>query len=120
VDIVLTLALAAGIFWVAEALWRHAPSVPDDGGGAAIVDSGLFSAAFIRRRLDALTAELDRLDHDPDVFAKAFHTTVARSAYQELLAEASRLVDQPRGNPGQTLDADVVGPARNTREVLEL
>jgi hypothetical protein len=119
VDILLTLAMSAGFFWIAEALWRRTPPTPDE-SGAAIVDYGLFSAAFIRRRLDALAAELDRLDDDPEVFAKAFHTKVARSAYQELMAEASRLVDQPRGNPGQTLDVDVVGPARNTREVLEL
>ena len=118
-DILLTLAMSAGIFWIAEALWRRTPPVPDDAGGA-IVDYALFSATFIRRRLDALAAELERLDGDPDVFAKAFHTTVARSAYQELLAEASRLVDQPRANPGQTLDVDIVGPGRNTREVIEL
>jgi hypothetical protein len=94
-----------------------------DGPGEAdetTVEWGLFSWQFIRRRLDALSEELERLDRDPDVFAKAFHTMVARSAYEALLADASRLADQPRRYAGQTLDVEFVGPSTGMREVLEL
>lgn len=84
------------------------------------MEFGLFSLAFIQRRLDALAAELDRLDHDPEIYAKAFHTLVARATYQELLADASRLTDLSRRSVGPTLEVELVESSAGRREVLEL
>ncbi len=61
------------------------------------VHSGLFSQEFVQRRLDALADELDRLDTDPDVFARAFRTTVARNAVDALRAEAAALTERSPG-----------------------
>ena len=52
---------------------------------------GLFSREFIQWRLDVLADELARIDHDPGVMARGFRTTVARSAYEALLADAAAL-----------------------------
>jgi hypothetical protein len=84
------------------------------------VEWGLFTSSFIRRRLDALAEELDRLDRDPDIFAKAFHTTVARSAYEALRVDASKLSDQPWTFSAPTLEFELIGPSTGTREELEL
>ena len=123
-EILFTVTVSAGLFLAADAFWRRfADKVAADGPGDAdetTVEWALFSLPFIRRRLAALAEELDRLDHDPDVFAKAFHTKVARSAYEELLAEASRLATQPPRHAGQTLDVEIAGTSTRTREVLEL
>lgn len=140
-EILLTIALLAGIFlilevllvrpswrrWVVDRLTRQDPGDAErpagDGPGGAdplTVEWSLFSRSFIRGRLDALTQELDRLDRDPEIFAKAFHTMVARSAYEALLADASRLCDPPRARRGQTLDFEFVGRSTGLREELEL
>jgi hypothetical protein len=84
------------------------------------VESGLLAQPFIRSRLDALVEELERLDRDPDVFAKAFHLMAARSAREALLADASRLATQPRRSAGSTFDVEVLGSSTGTREELEL
>jgi hypothetical protein len=106
--------------------------VPDDGeppesgadvpGGAdqVTVEEVLLTQPFVRRRLDALAEELERLDRDPDVFAKAFHTMVARSARDALRADASRLADRPPRCTRDTFDVEVVGPSTGPREELEL
>ena len=84
---------------------------------------GLFTWQHIRGRLDALTEELAQLDRDPDVFAKAFHTYAARAAYQELLADASKLSAEPGafvGAVATSLDLELAGPTIGPCEVLEL
>jgi hypothetical protein len=84
---------------------------------------GLFTWQHIRSRLDALTEELAQLDRDPDVFAKAFHTYAARAAYQELLADASKLSAEPTafvGAVATSLDLELAGPTIGPCEVLEL
>jgi hypothetical protein len=83
------------------------------------VEWGLLAEPFIRRRLDALVEELERLDRSTDTFAKAFHTTVARSAYEALLADASRLAGQPR-HAGALCDFQLTEPSAGSREELEL
>ena len=90
-------------------------------GGAdeMTVEWGLLAEPFIRRRLDALVEELERLDRSTDTFAKAFHTTVARSAYEALLADASRLAGQPR-HAGALCDFQLTEPSAGSREELEL
>lgn len=81
---------------------------------------GLFTASFIRRRLDALMEELARLDRDPDVFAKWFHTSAARSAYEALLVEATKATEDSWGSVGEILDAELMGSSTGPCEELEL
>jgi hypothetical protein len=99
------------------------PEEVADRSSAAVdmsIEPGLFGRAVIQRRLDALARELERLDRDPDIFAKAFHTTVARSAYQALLIDAATLEDQPWPLVGKSLDLELVGPSTARWEELEL
>ena len=143
-ETVATVVVSAVLFLVITALWsppswlgRFAVGGPrrepardgrqawaagggPDEAGETTVEWGLFTWPFVRRRLDALAEELERLDRDPDIFAKAFHTRVARSAYEALLADASRLTHQPRPYVGQTLEFELVGTSTGTREELEL
>src|SRR4051812_19618038 len=80
---------------------------------------GLFSETFIRDRLRALADELERLDREPDVFARAFHTMVARAAYEALLADAAAVADRPWWGVGEVLDVEAMAPSTGPREVLE-
>jgi len=139
----LAVALVAGLWlaikalwcppwmeWVADRLTRM--EFPDDGDQPGSTEYGpgeadqpaieweLHTQQFIRRRLDALVEELERLDSEPDIFAKAFHTMVARSAHDALLADASRLAHQPPRWAGQTLDVELIRPSTGRREELEL
>jgi hypothetical protein len=101
---------------------EQAGAVADSPSGtlAMSMQSGLFTRTVIQRRLEALGEELERLDRDPDIFAKAFHTMVARSAYQALLIDATTLVDQPCAHTGESLDLQLVGPSTELWEELEL
>jgi hypothetical protein len=94
---------------------RRRPDEPD--GLQAQV--GLFTAAFVRDRLHALEAELQRLDASPDVFARAFHTIVARSAYEALLSEATTDSEQPWWSVGEVVDAEALSSSGGLREVIE-
>jgi hypothetical protein len=117
--------------WVAERVRGREPvddgrqpwgadTAGDSPGEAEMtVEWGLFTREFIHARLDALVDELERLDDDPDIFAKAFHTMVARSAYEALLVDASRASPQPCLQAGQILEFDVVGPSSGALEELE-
>jgi hypothetical protein len=49
----------------------------------------------VRQRLAALRAELNRLDGDQTVFARAFHTHVARTVLEALAADEARLAALP-------------------------
>jgi hypothetical protein len=116
-DVFLVVGLSAGLFLALELRLARRPEPVAD---VPAVESVLFSAAFLRRRLAALTEELDRLDHDPDVFARAFHTKAARAAHDALMAEVSRLADVPRPRAGAVVEAEpAIGP-RAAREVLDL
>jgi hypothetical protein len=75
---------------------------------------------YIRGRLDALAQELERLDRDPDVFARAFHTMAARSAREALLADASRLADRPAAYAGHRFEIEAAGTSTGPIEELEL
>jgi hypothetical protein len=128
--ILVTLAVTAGLLVAFEAGWfpppwlrsiagRHEPPGPAEGGESAM-ELGLFTWPLVRRRLDALAAELARLDGDPDVFAKAFHTKAARAAYEALLAEAARMTAQPPRPTAGRVDVQLVRPTTGQREELEL
>jgi hypothetical protein len=88
----------------------------EDDSSAEIADEwDLLPMPFIRVRLQVIADELDRLAREPDVFARAFHTMAARSAYEALQADASRLAALP------TLEFGLTGSsARQVREELEL
>jgi len=115
-DVLLVVGLSAGLFLALELRLgrRTEPDAAD-----TPVEWELFSPAFVRRRLAALAEELERLDRDPDAFAKAFHTMAARAAYEALLVDASRLADRPPP-VGAVLDAEPEVAERGIREVLEL
>ena len=81
------------------------PAAPDD----MTAQWGLFSAAFVRERLQALEDELRRLDRNPDVFARAFKTIAARSAYDALLEEVTTVAEQPWWHVGEVVDAEALG-----------
>ena len=94
---------------------------PERGTGDETIDEWeMLTRPYIQRRLDALAHELQRLDRDPDVFAKAFHTAVARSAHQALLAEASRLAARPARRAGPTFELEAAGTSTGPQEELEL
>jgi hypothetical protein len=82
-----------------------------DTGEAADEVPALFSEDMIRRRLDALADELDRLERDPDVFAKAFHTNVARSAYETLVADRARMAEETRRVVAGTVEFELLEPS---------
>ena len=140
----LAIALVAGLWLAIEVIWSPPSSLgwfPDrftrpepaaDGGqpetagygtGEADqtnVDWELHNQQFVRRRLDALAEELDRLDREPDVFAKAFHTMVARAAHDALLADASRLADRAPRYAGPARNFEVGGASTGRSEELAL
>lgn len=146
-EILLTLAVTAGIVlaiqafwfpprwlgWVVERVQRRrragdgwqadASRTPGDAPGEnadTTVEWGFFTRPFLRRRLDALAEELERLDRDPTIFAKAFHTMAARAAYEALLVDAARIPDEPPRHVGQVFDYELVGPSRSRREELDI
>ncbi len=53
----------------------------------------LLTGDDVNQRLAALQAELDRLQGDPSVFARAFHTRVAQQARAALLDLQARLAE---------------------------
>jgi len=81
---------------------------------------------FVRQRLEVLADELERLDNDPDIFAKAFRTHAARSAYRALLDDAIQLSEQSRfvGLPVLSditmVEVDRPGPASPLCEELNV
>ncbi len=99
-----------------------APATPQRDEGAVVdmsVQWSLFTRPFIAHRLAALDRELERLERDPDVFAKAFHTIAAKSAYEALAADARRLAETPAGGGG-SLEFELLGPSAGRREEIEI
>jgi hypothetical protein len=99
VEVVLGLAVLAVLLLPGDVLRFGAAPPPEPGAAATplVVDDlddqagGLFDREFIQWRLDVLADELARIDVDPGVMARGFRTTVARSAYEALLADAAAL-----------------------------
>jgi hypothetical protein len=90
------------------------PAAPD-----VTAQWGLFSAAFVRERLQALEEELHQLERNPEVFARAFHTLAARAAYDALQSEVRTVAEQPFWRVGEVVDAEALGARGGVREVLE-
>ena len=129
-EILLAVALLAALLLPAQ-LIGSAPSAPDwvpdklrlltrfdeadgpdaaAGDGEAAPDWSLFSRSLIHSRLDALADELDRLENDRRVFARAFNTSVARAAYDALVAEAASLPAEPCWQVGSTVEVELLAP----------
>jgi hypothetical protein len=88
------------------------------------VDCDILTLPFVLRRMEVIADELERLERDPAVFARAFRTVVARSAYEALIADASRLAAIPSLDLDRRLDfdlnLDLEGTPTQRREVLNL
>lgn len=84
------------------------------------VTAGLFSHELVQQRLDLLAAELQRLDTDRSIFARAFRTYVAKDAYAALLADRTRLARVRTLDLGGVTFDDDVPRVRAMREELEL
>jgi hypothetical protein len=55
----------------------------------------LLTLAEVRQRLTAVRAELERLERDRSVFARAFHTQVAHAVHAALTEDETRLAALP-------------------------
>ena len=64
-----------------------------DTEGLAMVP--LLTMDEVRRRMASLSAEMTRLDRDPRIIARGFHSLVAQAAYAALLADEARLRELP-------------------------
>ena len=106
-DLLLTFILPAVLFLALEFFWCRAswvhPSFEAPRGGGQrpgppqlLPDGDPFAWSFVRDRMDVLAAELERLENDTSIFARAFRTHVAQAAYQALLADAARLANASR------------------------
>jgi hypothetical protein len=84
--------------------WRPPPPVRFDP----------FDALYVQHRLAALAAEIQRLEADRLVFAKAHRIKVAQSAYDALLGEACRLAGV------EPVAVELPGPHERAREEFEL
>jgi hypothetical protein len=112
-DVLLTYVLSAGLFLALEVLWcrpsrnaRAAGLIEGEQPTGISPQSSTwdpFALSFVQQRMDALAAELEQLDNDELIFAKAFRTHVAKAAYEALLADASRLGDASRLNGASPL-----------------
>jgi hypothetical protein len=125
-ELLLAFVLAAMLVLALDLLWRRPwssePAQPADpelgtvqdgtgrrGAVPPTISWDLFSLPFIEYRLTVLAAELERLDHDDTIFAKAFRLSVVRSAYRALLAEAAEATAVP--DTGVTTDPVAIAPA---------
>jgi hypothetical protein len=73
-----------------------------------------FDALIVQHRLAALAAEIQRLEDDHLVFAKAHRIKVAQSAYDALLMDACRLAGV------EPVASEIGNPNQRAREEMEL
>jgi hypothetical protein len=137
--VLVTVVLAVGLFLLLELLWCR-PSRFGPAPGAVVgdeppagapqlafdVESDPLALPFVRHRLDVLAAELEWLDHDDTVFARAFRYRAAQTAYDALLVEAirlaalSRLTTAARAAVDPTIELEFGPSLAPLREELEL
>jgi hypothetical protein len=137
--VLVTVVLAVGLFLLLELLWCR-PSRFGPAPGAVVrdeppagapqlafdVESDPLALPFVRHRLDVLAAELEWLDHDDTVFARAFRYRAAQTAYDALLVEAirlaalSRLTTAARAAVDPTIQLEFGPSLAPLREELEL
>ena len=123
-DVLIPFVLPALLFVVLQWCWNR-PSwlrLPDAVRGVSSVTATAtrapvhdpFALPFVRNRLGVIAAELEQLDSDPGIFAKAFRMQVARYAYEALLADATRLTALAAMEMEYTVSA---GPLREELDV---
>jgi hypothetical protein len=102
-DLLLTFILPAVLFLALEFFWcrpswlrASSDALRAFGAPQRLADEDPFAWSFVRNRMDVLAAELERLENDTSIFAKAFRTHVAQAAYQALIADAARLANESR------------------------
>jgi hypothetical protein len=102
-DIWLTYGLATVLFLVLEVLWaRPAGSGPAgrDDSASTFDDWDPAVLPFLRDRLDAVTEEMERLEDDDTVYARAFRYSVCRAVRQDLLADLAEVGARYRPTDG--------------------
>lgn len=119
VAVAIDLAIPPRPAWVTALRGRRPEQPVEDGFGPAPI-SGIFSRELVQQRLDLLAAELQRLETDRAVFARAFRTYVAKDAYAALLADRTRLARVTTLDLGGVQLDDDVPRVRARREELEL
>jgi len=106
-DTLLTLLLSGALFLALEYFWcrptwRHGSAEAwreDDhqsGPPQFLPDWDPVVLSAVLHRLDLLAAELERLENDPTIFARAFRTQAVQSAQQALVADATRMAKASR------------------------
>lgn len=133
-DLLLTFGLPVLLFLALEIFWCW-PARRDPGVGwreridrpeALTPAPDPHAWSQVRQRLEVLAAELERLDDDSEIFAKAFRTHVAEAAYKSLMADAVRLADASRlaglSRPadGTVVEVEIPNSQAPLREVLEV
>ena len=119
VAVAIDLAIPPRPAWATALAGRRTQPPPDDAVGPAPM-AGLFSRELVQQRLDLLSAELQRLETDRSLFARAFRTYVAKDAYSALLADRTRLARVTTLDLGGITFEDDVPGVRSRREELEL
>lgn len=114
------LAIPPRPAWATALTGRRGTAPADDAFGPAPTTAGIFSRELVQQRLDLLAAELQRLETDRAIFARAFRTYVAKDAYAALLADRTRLARVTTLDLGGVTFEDDVAGARPLREELEL
>jgi len=135
-DVLLTYGLSAVLFLALEVFWCwpsrrsrvtvHAGADLPPEAAPLPVGWDPFALTAVHDRMDALAAELARLEDDEVIFAKAFRTHVAKAAYEALLADANRLGNASRltgfVSPAgaTTIEVDIPGPSTQLQEELRV
>ena len=136
ITVILSIALSVLLFWAVLFFWSEPPEQALSGARADIefqAEAAPFSADWdphalsnVHHRMDVLAAELERLERDHSVFARAFRTHVAKSAYAALLADAarlaevSRLAQASRADTTMTIEMELPSSSSPVREVLDI
>ena len=133
-------ALAGGLFLALEVLWcrpvrphptlsvagRSAPP-PEPAAGESDWDPA--TVPFLHDRLDAVCAEMERIEDDDEIYGRAFRYEVCKVARDALLTDLSRLARAHRPSDGHRpevesqadvidLEASLAGPAGTAWEEL--
>jgi hypothetical protein len=96
-ELLVAFLLPAVLFLAFQLLWGRPPQQPlaeiQDGETTTpdLVSCDPLALPQVYRRLEVLAAELERLEHDESIFARAFRWQVATIAYEALVEDASRL-----------------------------
>jgi len=128
-ELLVAFLLPAVLFLAFQVLWGRPPQPPpaeiqDDTTTAPdFVSCDPLALPRVYRRLEILAAELEHLEHDESIFARAFRWQVATAAYEALVEEASQLAAVSQLAAAATagdivVEIGVFGSSRLQREEL--